>query len=280
MTISTFTGHLRLGHVLAATGIDLTDVVLLRHTLTPDGLRTADDLSQSKVLDYTRRQVVDNKLGKQPPRYWLVFMADGGRRSRLLVAYKNHGEVVAERDGPSRYFDLQPVELLSSLIGRLVIEWSKDTVNWAKTATSAAAFPVVEIADPEVVLFPGFDRVLITYAELLSVVSDSRYGRWRTALGSVQGVYLIADTSTGQLYVGKADGEERILGRWSAYARDGRGGNIALRELSDRNPEHATHFRFSILRVFGPSVPSAEVDEAESHFKAALLTRHFGLNRN
>lgn len=280
VTTATIAGHLRLSHVLAATGIDPTDVVVLRHTFTSDGLRTADDLTPSKIFDYTRRQVVDNKLGKQPPRYWLVFMADGGRRSRLLVAYENHGEVVAERDGPSRYFDLQPVELLSSLIGRLVIEWSKDTVNWAKTATSAAAFPVVEIADPEVVLFPGFDRVLITYAELLSVVSDSRYGGWRTALGSVQGVYLIADSSTGQLYVGKADGEERILGRWAAYARDGHGGNVALRALSGINPQHTTHFRFSILRVFGPSVPSAEIDQTESHFKAALLTRQFGLNRN
>ncbi len=139
---------------------------------------------------------------------------------------------------------------------------------------------MVEIADPEVVLFPGFDRVLISYAELQSVLSDSRYEGWRTALGSVQGVYLIADTSTGQLYVGKADGGERILGRWSAYARDGHGGNVALRELSVLNPASAAQFQFSILRVFGPSVPSAEIDEAESHFKSALLTRRYGLNRN
>ncbi len=138
----------------------------------------------------------------------------------------------------------------------------------------------MEIADPEVVPFPGFDRVLITHAELQAVVEDSRYAAWRTALGSVQGTYLIADTSTGQLYVGKADGSERILGRWTAYARDGHGGNIALRYLAGLDPSHARHFQFSILRVFGPSVPAAEVDESESHFKRALLTRQHGLNRN
>ncbi|SDP29937.1 hypothetical protein SAMN04515671_3623 [Nakamurella panacisegetis] len=207
-------------------------------------------------------------------------MADGGRRSRLLVAYENHGEVLSERTSTSRYFDLQPSGLLSALIGRLVVEWSTDTINWRKSGHAAAVLPIIEIADPKVVLFPGFDRVLITYAELQSVISDARYGGWRTALGSVQGIYLIADTSTGQLYVGKADGGERILGRWSAYARDGHGGNIALKELTGLNSAHAAHFQFSILRVFGPSVPSAEIDEAESHFKDALLTRRYGLNRN
>jgi len=86
-----------------------------------------------------------------------------------------------------------------------VVEWSRDAVNWAKTGASASLFPVVEIADPEVVPFPGFDHVLITHAELQAVIEDSRYAAWRTALGAVQGIYLIADTSTGQLYVGKAD---------------------------------------------------------------------------
>jgi len=37
---------------------------------------------------------------------------------------------------------------------------------------------------------------------------------------------------------------------------------------------------FSILRVCGPSVLMAEVDEAESHFQRALITRQHGLNRN
>ena len=98
-------------------------------------------------------------------------------------------------------------------------------MNWTKTGIAASPFPLVEIADPEVVPFPGFDRVLINYMDLQKVIEDARYRDWRTALGAVQGVYLIADSSTGHLYVGKADGPERILGRWTAYARDGHGGN-------------------------------------------------------
>jgi len=258
----------------------LSDVVLLRHTFTKGGLESPSDLTADKVMDYTRRQDINNKLGRTPPRFWLIFIADGSRRSRFLTAYENHGEVPAELTETLRYFDLRPSEVLSSLVGRLVVEWSHDPVNWAKTAATASTFPVIEIADPEVVPFPGFDRVLITHAVLQSVVQDSRYAAWQTALGAVQGIYLIADTSTGQLYVGKADGGERILGRWTAYARDGHGGNIAMRDLAGRDPTHPRHFVFSILRVFGPSVPTAEVDEAESHFKRALLTRQHGLNRN
>jgi hypothetical protein len=279
-TPATITGDLRLGHILAAAGLELGDVVILRHTFTVGGLESVSDLTAGKVLEYTRRQDINNKLGKTPPRVWLIFMAGSRRRSRLLAAYENHGEVPAERTGTLRYFDLRPSEVLSSLVGRLVVQWSPDALNWAKSGATAASFPVIEIADPEVVPFPGFDRVLVTHEELQSVVEDSRYAAWRVALSAVQGIYLIADASTGRLYVGKADGRERILGRWTAYARDGHGGNVALRELAGLDPTHSRHFVFSLLRVFGPSVPSAEVDEAESHFKRALLTREYGLNDN
>jgi hypothetical protein len=279
MAAPSFTGDLTLGHVFAAAGLDPTELVVLRHTYTRGGLETPADVTPEKVLEYTRRQGINNKLGKTPPPLWLCFMADGQRRSRFLVAYENRGEVLEERTGDLRYFDLRPSEALASLSDRLVVEWSNDAVNWAKGGTLASPFPVIEIADPQAVPFPGFDHVLIPYAELQSVIEDARYGSWRTALGSVQGIYLITDTSTGKHYVGKADGDERILGRWSQYARDAHGGNVALRELAV-DPSHRQHFQFSILRVFGPSVPTPEVDEAEAHYKRALLTREFGYNRN
>jgi len=91
------------------------------------------------------------------------------------------------------------------LRNRLVVEWSKDTVNWAKTVLTAAAMPVVEIADPQVVTFPVFDCVLISHDELQSVIEDFRYVPWRTALATVKGIHLIADTSTSKLYIGMAD---------------------------------------------------------------------------
>lgn len=275
-------GELRLGLILEAAGLDFDQTIVLRHTFTdaPDGLKSFADITPAKVLDYTRRQVIVNKLGKHPPFLWLVFLADGGRRSRFLGAYENHGEVTAERNDVHRFFDLRPCDVLGALADRLVIEWSADPVNWAKPGQAAAAFRVVEVVDRQVVKFPGFDRLLLTHAELKDVLSDPRYEPWCSALRAVQGIYLIADESSGQLYVGKADGRERILGRWSAYARDGQGGNAALKTLAGLDPTHSRHFRYSILRVFDPSVAVSEVAEAESHFKRALLTRQYGLNRN
>lgn len=144
------TGDLCLGHILAATGIDLSDIVIFRHTYNDDGLASPVDLTPEKVLGYTRHQLNKNsKLGKNPPRVWLVVIADGGRRSRLLAAYENHGAHPAEGTAAYRLFDLRSSDVLSALIHRLVIEWSPDAVNWAKSATTAADFPVVEIADPD-----------------------------------------------------------------------------------------------------------------------------------
>lgn len=163
---------------------------------------------------------------------------------------------------------------------RLVIEWTADTVNWAKTGKIASLMPVVKLADPQTEPFPGFDSLLISYDELLAVVADDRYSQWRTALSSVQGIYLIADTKIGKLYVGKADGAERFVGRWTEYARNGHGGNVALRELAGADASHAHHFQFSILRVFAPSATTAQVGAAEAHFKRALLSRQTGHNRN
>ncbi|MDP7735133.1 GIY-YIG nuclease family protein [Mycobacterium paragordonae] len=122
------------------------------------------------------------------------------------------------------------------------------------------------------------------------MVAEHRYSDWQAALSEVQGIYLITDSSNGKQYVGKADGAERILQRWESYVRDGHGGNVALRELAFASvgstdgaqvkTNHARHFVFSLLRVFGPSTSSSEVDAAEAHYKRALMTREFGLNRN
>lgn len=85
----------------------------------------------------------------------------------------------------------------------------------------------------------------------------------------MQGIYLITDSSNGKKYVGKADGAEGILGRWKVYASDGHGGNHVLREPAEvsvgsggAKTDHARHFVFSVLRVFGPSTSPFAVAEA------------------
>lgn len=275
------TGQLKLGHLLQAAGLDPSDVVVIRHT--PKGLVADGAVAWGESLrDYTRTQGLKNsKLPLVPPRIWLVFLGSTGRLGRFITAYENHGEIESERTHHQRFFDLSPSDVFSAHTDRLVIEWSGDAVNWAKVGHQAESFPVIEVADRARVPFPGFDSIIVDFATLQEVTVDSRYLEWQTALASVKGIYLIADTSTRELYVGKADGASGFLGRWSEYAKTGHGGNVSLRELNKADLAHRMHLQFSVLQVFSPNAPTRLIDDAEIHYKKALMSRgEDGLNRN
>lgn len=192
-------------------------------------------------------------------------------QARLWAVVENRGEVI--NNGIIRTFDIVESEHMADLRGRLVVSW-RSPRTWRMNATTAASYPVVGIADAEPIPFPGFDRLVLNYPQLQAVMREHRYASWRTALSSVFGIYLVTDTRDGRHYVGKADGEESIRQRWHAYATNGHGGNVELRNLDPSS------FRYSLLRVFDPSTPTRDIDVAESHFKDALDSRRHGLNRN
>lgn len=276
-------GSLQLGDLLRTSGIeDLTEVLAIRHTNTPTGLRDVTTATPAEILAYTRNQDVSHqKFPKTPPRHWLVFLDDGSfegvYRSRFFGAFENRGEVLEERTETNRNFDIAPSDLMRAMSNRLVINWTTP-IRWTRQGKLAAEFAVVEISDPQVIAFPGFDSVLRTYRQLQQTVHDPHYRQWQSALRAVKAIYLITDTSNGKHYVGKADGADGLLGRWKAYADNGHGWNKELVSLPKGQSEH---FQFSILRVFEPRTLQAVVDAAESHYKLALQSRApFGYNAN
>ncbi len=261
---------------IASAGIDPTEALVIRHAYVPvheDGtVGIHGDSSDAEIMAYTCVQSASPRtFPVDPSRIWIVFRPEGGDRARLWSVVINHGEIA--HDGVWRTFELEPSDLMADLRNRLVIGW-RSPRTWRINATTAAAYPVMEIADAEPVRFPGFDALTLDYPQLQAVLREHRYAAWRTALASVIGIYLITDTSDGRQYVGKADGVENLLQRWAAYAVNGHGGNVELRNL---NP---STFRLSVLRVFDPATPTRVVDTAESHFKHALDSRRHGLNRN
>lgn len=268
---------LTFGAILQTAGIDPSKALVIRHAYVreheDDGLPGIHaDSTDAEILEYTRQQSAKPRVFPVvPPRTWLIFIPEGGDRARLWSVLENRGET--SNDGALRTFDLADSEQLADLRARLVIGWRSPRA-WRINATTAAGYPVMEIADAQPIRFPGFDRLVLDYPQLQAVMREHRYASWRTALASVTGIYLITDTSDGRHYVGKADGEESIRQRWTAYATNGHGGNV---ELRNTNP---TTFRFSLLRVFDPATPTREIDAAESHFKLALDSRRHGLNRN
>src|SRR5690606_22009821 len=89
---------LTLGHVLTSVGADhhppigLEEIHVIRHAFKPAdpvGLRGPEDLTEERVLAYTRSQVTSTRrFPADPARYWVVLVADGKRRSRLFCVYE------------------------------------------------------------------------------------------------------------------------------------------------------------------------------------------------
>lgn len=268
---------LTLEPILRSAGINPADAQVIRHAFVREHEDTGmpgihADSSNDEILAYTSEQSAKPHIFPvSPPRIWVVFIREGGDRARLWSVLENRGET--SNDGALRTFDLVESEHMADLRNRLVIGW-RSPRTWRLNGPTAAGYPVMEIADAQPVPFPGFDRLVLDHAQLQAVMREHHYASWRTALASVTGVYLITDTRDGRQYVGKAEGAESIRQRWSAYATNGHGSNVELRNLDP------TTFRFSLLRVFDPATPTRQIDAAESHFKQALDTRTHGLNRN
>lgn len=263
--------------ILQAAGINPEDALAMRHVFisihedtNSNGITR--ESKDEEILAYTASRSSDpRRFPLNPPRFWMVFIREGGSQARLWKVVENHGEVT--NDGVRRVFNLTEIELMDDLAGRLVIRWNSPRKWWIK-GTTAALYTVDTIADAEPIPFPGFDNLVLSYPFLQEVMREPAHASWRTALGAVKGIYLITDTRTGRHYVGKAEGLENIRQRWNSYATNGHGGNVKLKQLKPHT------FRFSLLRVFDPATPTSIINAAESHFKIALDTIKHGLNSN
>ena len=274
--IPSSSGTLTFGSILLSAGLDPAETLVIRHAYVrehEDGTSGIHaDSTAAEILAYTSGQSSNTRVfPAHPPAHWVVFLPEGGDRARLWSVLENQGE--RSNDGAVRTFELLPSDLMADLRDRLVIGW-RSPRTWRINATTAATYPVMEIADSHPVPFPGFHALTLDYAQLQAVMREHRYAPWRTALASVVGIYLITDTLDGRHYVGKADGAESIRQRWAEYAANGHGGNLELQGLDPST------FRMSVLRVFDPTTPTPVINTAENHFKHALDSRRHGLNRN
>lgn len=266
---------LTLAPILASAGVDAAAAIAIRHSYLAThsdgtlGLHT--DSTDHEILAYTSVHT-SPQFPKAPPPTWVIFIPEGPDRARLWAVAANRG--MTGHVGQTRTFDLEITPAMDDLRSRLVIKWNNPR-SWCRKGTTVARQRVLEIADAQPIRFPGFDRLILDYTALQAVVREHRYASWRTALSAVIGIYLITDTRTGKHYVGKADGAETLLQRWSAYAANGHGDNVELKKTDPSG------FRFSVLRVFDPATSTQIINATENHYKNSLDSRHpHGLNRN
>jgi hypothetical protein len=148
----------------------------------------------------------------------------GGPRWLFAGVWKVHG-AKPRTDGPRAWFEYDTTEVagLEHLAGRVIVDYARTGRNSYRIGPPLAGELVVgQILDERMRMadFGGYASVLLSFDQLRHVVSRA-LPSWKAALASVAGVYLVADTSCGKLYVGSAYGAEGIWGRWGAYAETG-----------------------------------------------------------
>jgi hypothetical protein len=129
--------------------------------------------------------------------------------------------------------------------------------------------------------FPGFGWVNQEFSALEAVMNRAGKTDWEVALSSLKGIYLVCDKQNGKMYVGSAYGGVGIWARWKNYIETGHGWNVELVKLGNADLDYARkNFRFALLEVMLADTPDQNVIEREMHWKAVLMTREFGYNRN
>ena len=129
--------------------------------------------------------------------------------------------------------------------------------------------------------FNGYQNVSLTHTELQHIINNTEPS-WKLALSSVKAVYVITDTSNGQLYIGSAYGTGGLLNRWNEYINNLTGGNKEFEVLVKEKGENhiKNNFKYSILEIFDTKTKDAYILERESYWKNVFETKKFGMNWN
>ncbi|KFE55400.1 hypothetical protein IV01_12300 [Pseudomonas syringae] len=174
---------------------------------------------------------------------------------------------------------------LKGLVGRLKLKFnrggaSKPFLKGERYLENISVFEVLRKpfnGEP----FPGYENIHISFRQLRALSYDNP-SDWVAALSSIKGIYLIADNATGKKYVGSAYGEHGLWSRWTSYAKSGHGNNTDLLRLIEKvGLDYALdNFSISLLEYHQRRVDDKTIILREGFWKAALLTRSHGYNKN
>ncbi len=162
-------------------------------------------------------------------------------------------------------YQLDKLEYLSELGGRLFIEWPAGR-NW-KRRGDGIGYSVHAItaknAEPP---YPGHSKFL----EPLSAIS-TLYLSWQSILNEAKGVYVITCPRDREHYVGKADGQRGFFGRWLAHAAN-QGDAVGFKKRPNSD------YTVGILEVAGSFATSDDINKMEQFWMKKLQSRSIGIN--
>lgn len=171
------------------------------------------------------------------------------------------------------YHELIPMENLSDLSGRLVVNW--ESSSWHQKAAHNKS--IVAILSP--IPFSNFQDVNLSFSQLEKIIY-SEYPDWISAMSNVCAVYLI--TTPKGLYVGAAYSQDGLYNRWAGYAKTKHNDVVRLKEIIKEEPDIYKQFHFSVLKVLPLKSTEDEVKAWEQYFKDRFNTQNseWGLNKN
>lgn len=282
---------LNFSDVLEKAGLAPENVKLIRHALSDKGFREC--YNAGMVREYTQHQKENFSKGYG---YWVTFISEGGTYARLHSCYRVNGAVPDTPEvrpaglppheaeayrGEAAFFNLEYVDVLKEYEGKLVIDWGASARMWHQKATTPK--PIIAIEPKNQKPFVGFEELILSFDELKKVVeNDTDYALWQAAMSSVNAVYLIVNTRTGDRYIGSTYNYDGLLGRWSAYVTTGgHGGNKGMIDHL-KSGKHSCHdLQFSVLQILPKSLPNSQIIATETLWKKKLLTYEpFGMNQN
>jgi GIY-YIG catalytic domain len=180
-------------------------------------------------------------------------------------------------------YSTKELDKLDDLTGRVIVSFNKTfRQSYLRGDKYAHELLVSEILRERLTIgeFPGFNRVLLSYSNLCTVVRHAEPS-WHAALANVSGVYVVTDNSSGKQYIGSAYGGAGIWQRWAAYAKNGHGGNKELKNLLEKHGQsYASNFQYAIVEVCDLNSGQDFMLDREGHWKDVHRTREFGLNIN
>lgn len=227
------------------------------------------------LLDYQKEQAKDVFKGCD---YIISFVGLERKHSVFIGVFEV--KATTYKNG-LYYYDLEAVPEFNSLIDRLVIDWGSNAIAWHQWYDTQAKQVIEILPQGYIGSFPGLLDFVLEYDELKTLINnpDANY-EWRHHLSAVNGIYMILDESTGQQYIGSANGKDGIWQRWCDYAANGHGDNKELEALHKADPFHHKHFKFSVLQTLPSNITQREIVKIEALYKQKLGSRAHGLNIN
>lgn len=274
--------------LLAEVDVDAADVQLVRHQdrgpngATPYSLFRGNPILFEQYQSLQGRKVFHRKFIASfvvcpAPTYETLFVGLYG----VAEPQKNAEAITCPVRGKlfePRHLFVYPLTLeekLSDLRERLTIDWGGGYRSWIQRAAKQNK-EILEIRrrfeEPK---FPGY---MLFKEEIENI--PTLYLSWRAVLMATKGIYLLVCNKSGAQYVGSASGDQGFWGRWLAYAADGHGGNMLLKDRGHKD------YKVSILETVGSNAKRHEILDLETIWKEKLGSRaqrlgdEFGLNAN